>query len=148
MVRYYDDTGVLDAPLDMIWKMMEAHTDEALPKIHPVFRSVRTVKEEDNTVEREVEVTSPSTGRPEKAKLRVTVNAPAAFTVEYLSGSLARTWFTNTLVPEGDKTRIVCTGDLHIDGMDDASTLKIGGAMLDDRFEEDRAFLDTLKQSG
>lgn len=140
MVKYYDDAGVYDAPVDKVWKVLEAHTDENLPKMHPSIHSARTLSEKEGTSEREVEY-EVSDGKTEKARLRMTVKPPYSMGIDYLSGSMEGSWVVNTYVPEGDKTRVICTGDFHIRGTDDETALEMGREMIDSRFEEDLKYL-------
>ncbi len=138
---YYDDEGVLNAPVDKVWELLAAHTDANVPRIHAALRSVRTVSEDENVTVREVEREG-ADGEVETMRMRFTAHPPHCLTIEYLDGSLAESWFTSTYIPEGERTRVVCAGHFHAKDVDDATILRIMTDFLDNAFEEDAHFLE------
>ncbi len=144
MVKYYDDSGVFHGTRDDVWSLVEAHTDENVPRMHPPLVKVTTKSDEGDVVEREVQVEAPD-GERETMLLRFTACPPHSLTIDYLSGSMKGTWVTNAYIPEEEGTRVICTGEFHVQGLDDASALRMGSDMLDARFEEDAHFLDEMK---
>lgn len=140
MVRYYDDRGVFEAPLDSVWRMIGEHTDENMPALHPDLTS-RTVRQEGDTIEREVDARTPEGGR-DKMRMLFTARPPRTLTIDYLEGAMKGSWVTNTYIPEGpDKTRVIATGEFHIAGEDDEEARRDAGRMLDQRFDEDARWL-------
>jgi hypothetical protein len=115
MVRYQDD-GILPAPRAAVWRLLEAHLDDAtISAIHPLVLQQTTVERgtEDTIVDRIID----ARGRKLRSRWKLTFHRPDSYRWEILHGE--GPWRTGTFAentysetPEG--TRIVTHGELHI----------------------------------
>lgn len=93
----------------------------------------------------EVDVRDPLSGMSRRETLRMTMDPPRGFDVEYLEGPLKGTRHRHTYTPMGDKTRVEVERDFRIQGMDDSQIRKSVLAYFDEVFREDDAALQRLK---
>ena len=145
MVRYYSDDGVHDVPREKLWKLIEAHSDTNISKIHPDFVSMRTIEEHGGSVTKEIQIRGPD-GKVSPMRMRFTVKPPHNQTLEILSGPYAGSWSSNTYIPEGNRTRIVTSAEWKVQGVtDEATALKHANDFHDGGFEADAAYLKTMR---
>ena len=143
MVRYYSDDGVHDVPREKLWKLIEAHTDDNISKIHKSFVSMKTVDEHGGAYTKDLQIRGPD-GKVSAMRMRFTVKPPNSQTIEILTGPLAGSWSTNTYVAEGNRTRIVTAAEWKVAGADETMALKAAQDFHDSGFDEDAAYLRTL----
>ncbi|MCA1812548.1 MAG: SRPBCC family protein [Halobacteriales archaeon] len=144
MVRYYSDDGVFDAPVQKVWKLIEAHQDPA-NKIHAGLVSVTPHPQPDGTAKLDV-VTKGPDGKTMNHKWHVVVKPPFTQTVEFIDGPMKGSWMTTTYLPEGNRTRCITVAEWRIQGVTDEKALhKAANEFFDNGFDEDQRFLKTLK---
>lgn len=143
MVRYYDDSGVHDASIEKVWRLIQAHTDTNVGHIHPGFEKQHTREEAPGVYLIHVDVRGPD-GKVGPWKMRAHMSPPHSQTIEFIEGPF-RGWFTVVYVPEGaNKTRLVTAADLTVPGLDDASALKAIDDFMNFGFEQDTAYLKKM----
>ena len=145
MVRYYSDDGIVDAPLNKVWALIQAHNDPK-NKIHATIVSMTGTPQPDGSVLSDV-VTKGENGAPNvNHKWRFTLKPPHAQIVEMVEGPLKHSWITTTYLPEGtNQTRYVTVADWHVQGiMDEKVLLKMCNDFMENGFEDDQRFLKTL----
>lgn len=140
MVRIRDD-GVFDAPLQTIWKYLQSPQDHT----HGSFAVSKVLDQKGNALVMEVDVRDPLSGMSRRETLRMTMDPPRGFDVEYLEGPSKGTRHRHTYTPMGDKTRVEVEGDFRMHGMDDSQIRKSVLAYFDEVFHEDDAALQRLK---
>lgn len=144
MARYYSDDGVFDAPVDKVWKLVNAHNDPK-NKIHSSIISMTGKPEPSGSVLADM-VTKGPDGKTVASKWRFTMKPPYTQTVEMIDGPMAGTWMTTTYLPEGNKTRAVTVAEWKVQGVSDDATLrKYANEFFDSGFEEDSKFLRTMR---
>lgn len=143
MARYYSDDGVFDAPLDKVWRLIDAHGDATVRDVHPSTVSQRTVEHAGATTVRDVANRMPD-GRVVESRIRFTHHRPFAQTLEFVSGPFAGSWQTSTYVPEGQRTRVVTVGEFRLSGAPDDVALVAATAFVDHAHEDDKAYLKRL----
>jgi len=143
MVRYYSDDGVVDAPVEKVWRLIQAHND---PKnhIHAGIVSMSGKPQPDGSVLADV-VTKGENGNVSH-KWRFTIRPPHAQVVDMLEGPMKGSWITTAYIPEGaNKTRYVTVAEWNVQGVTDEKTLlKLCNDFMENGFEEDMRFLKTL----
>lgn len=140
MVRYFNDEGVFEGPIEKVWRLVSAHTPDNVHHIHAGFAKMHAAPDAKGGILASIQLRGPD-GKVVPAKMRFVMSPPFTQTVEFLEGPFAGSWSTNTYVPEGNRTRVVCVGEFRIPGLDDASVLKLAGDFMDHGFEEDQAYL-------
>jgi hypothetical protein len=101
MVFIEDAGSEFDAPLDVVWKLNQAHaTDSA--RIHPNSRNHKMEPLTESTFIMSWEDTVPD-GQIMATKVRATVHAPVGVFFEILEGPLTGSQFFNYYIPKGDK---------------------------------------------
>jgi carbon monoxide dehydrogenase subunit G len=143
-MAYYASTGTLDAPIEKVWRLIDDHTPENVPKIHPGFVSFRVLERKGNVEVREATSLGPD-GKPLTYRVRFTVDRPRSQGIDWLTGPLAGSWVLHTYIPDGAATRVHVAGDVHVAGMDDKAALNLVAGFLDQAFEEDAAWLKRMK---
>jgi hypothetical protein len=142
MARYFSDDGIIDAPIEKVWKLIEAHND---PKnhIHAGIVSMKAHPQGDGSVLADV-VTKGEKGNVDH-KWKFTMKPPHAQIVEMIDGPMKGSWITTTYVPLGNKTRFVTVADWKIQGVtDEKMLLKLCNDFMEGGFEEDSRFLKTM----
>jgi hypothetical protein len=144
MVRYYDDTGVHDANIEKVWKLIAAHTDDNVGHIHPGFVKQRTREESPGVYIVDADVRGPD-GKIGPMRLRARASPPHSQTIEFLEGPF-RGWYTGVYLPDGpNRTRIVAVGDMSVPGLDDASALKAIDDFMEYGFAQDLEYLRKMR---
>ena len=144
MVRYYSDDGVLDAPLNKVWKLIEAHGEHAT-EIHTNLVSAKASPKPDGTMQAEW-VTKGPDGKNATHKLHMAIKAPFSQTVDFTDGPLKGSWMTTTYIAEGNKTRCITAAEWRVQGITDpAALLKAATEFFDGGFEADSRYLKTMK---
>lgn len=144
MARYYSDDGILDGPVDKVWRLINAHNDPK-NKIHGGIVSMTGKPQPDGSVVADL-VTKGPDGKNVNQKWRFVMKPPHTQTVEMIDGPMKGSWMTTTYVPEGNKTRLVTVAEWKVQGVTDESTLrKMADDFFDNGFEEDTRFFKTLK---
>jgi hypothetical protein len=144
MARYYSDDGVFDAPVDKVWKLIQAHNDPK-NKIHAGILSMSGKPQPDGSVLADLTTPGPD-GKPMAHKWRFIMKPPHTQTVEMVEGPMKGSWMTTTYLPEGSKTRAVTVAEWRVQGVNDEATLrKMANDFFDGGFEEDSKFLRTIK---
>ena len=143
MVRYYSDDGVFDAPINKLWKLIEAHGDPN-NKIHAGLVGSTPHPQPDGSVKLDM-ITKGPDGKNQNHVWHVRAKPPFTQTVEFLDGPFKGSWLTSTYIPEGNKTRCVTVAEWHVQGISDPKeTLKVANEFFENGFEEDSRFLKTL----
>ncbi len=143
MVRYYSDDGVFSAPVDRVWKLIQAHNPDA-SRIHPGILSMKGTPQPDGSVIADMSTRGPD-GKPVAQKWRFVMKPPFSQSVEMIEGPMKGSWITTTYLPEGSKTRCVTFAEWRVQGMTDDSALwKMANDFFDGGFEEDVRYLRTM----
>jgi hypothetical protein len=144
MVRYYSDDGVFDAPVNKVWKLIDAHSDPN-NKIHAALVGSKGGPQPDGSVKLEMTIRGPD-GKTHTQQWRLLHNRPHSQTVEFVDGPFRGSWQTTAYIPEGNRTRCITVAEWKVQGVaDSAATLKMANEFFDNGFEEDQRFLKTLK---
>lgn len=144
MARYYSDDGVFDAPVEKIWKLIQAHNTD-MAHIHPDMTPVGVQMQPDGSAVAKIRTRGPD-GRPMDHEWRFLVKPPFTQTVEMLKGPMAGSWMTTTYLPEGSKTRAITVAEWKVQGVSDEATLrKLANEFFDHGFDEDSKYLKTMK---
>ena len=144
MVRYYSDDGVLDAPVQKVWALIQAHNDPK-NKIHDGILSMSGKPQPDGSVLADVQTKGPD-GKPVAHKWRFTFKQPYAQLVDMLDGPMKGSWIATTYVPEGNRTRLVTNAEWKVQGVtDDKTLLKLCNDFMEGGFEEDSRFLKSMR---
>src|SRR5438105_1102120 len=102
MVFIEDAESEFDAPLDVVWKLNQAHaTDSA--RIHPNSRNPQMEMLKETTFTMSWEDTAPD-GQIVKSKIKGTIHAPLGTFFDILEGPLAGSQFFNYYTSKGNKT--------------------------------------------
>ena len=142
MVRYYDDSSAFEGNVEKVWKLIQAHSDTNVHHIHAAFEGQRSSEEHPGVYRINVNFRTPQGVVP--TKMRATVRPPYTQSVEFLEGVFAGSWFTLTYIPEGQRTRIIVSGDFKIPGLDDAHVLKAVEDFMEQGFGEDSTYLKKM----
>src|SRR5205809_105667 len=105
MVRYYSDDGFFEAPIDKVWKLIEAHNAH-MSEIHPGVKPVKATPQPDGSMLADIETKGPD-GKTQQHKWRFAVKPPHAQIVEMVEGPMKGSWLTSTYIPAGNKTHVV-----------------------------------------
>ena len=142
MVFILDDGAYFNAPLDKIWKLLEAHGVDG-PKIHPDDKHQKMemtgdnamVAEWDNVVE----------GRAVKTKVRFSLYPPLGTAGEFLEGPFTGSKFFNIYTPKKQRTYITVAGEWKSPTIPENELRKAVLSMLQKEFSEDVAYLKTMR---
>ncbi len=139
MVFIEDAGSEFDAPLDVVWKLNQAHaTDSA--KIHPNSRNHMMEQINETTFIMAWEDVAPD-GQIIKTKARGSVHAPLGTMFEILEGPLTGSQFFNYYTPKGSKTGVTVVGEFKSPVMPDDELKVAVLAFLERAFNEDSAYL-------
>jgi len=141
MVHIRDD-GVFDAPLEKIWRYMNAGEQDHQ---HRSSRITKVLEQKGNTMVLEAEVRNATGSGTHKETWKFIMNPPKSWDTEYLSGPMKGTKHTHTYTSIGDKTKVEVAGDFRVEGFDEAATRKAILAYLEEVFNEDNAALKRFK---
>lgn len=111
MVRYYSDDGVVEAPVNKVWALIQAHNDPK-NRIHAGIVSMSGHAQSDGSVLADV-VTKGEHGNVNH-QWKFTMRPPHAQIIEMVDGPMKGSWITTTYLPEGNKTRFVTVADWKI----------------------------------
>jgi len=142
MVHIEDSGSFFDAPIDKIWKLVEAHGTD-LTKIHPDMKNVKAemVSENCNVVGYDNEMQ----GQTIRSKIKITSYYPLGLAFEMLEGPLAGSKFFNYYIPSGNRTGITVVGEFKSSSMNDNMIRQVVKSMLDNGFDQDTAYLKLMK---
>ena len=141
MVHIEDSGSFFDAPIDKIWKLVEAHGTD-LTKIHPDMKNVKAemVSENCNVVGYDNEMQ----GQTIRSKIKITAYYPLGLAFEMLEGPLAGSKFFNYYIPSGNRTGITAVGEFKSSSMSDDMIRQAVKSMLDNGFDQDAAYLKPM----
>ena len=141
MVHIEDSGSFFDAPIDKIWKLVEAHGTD-LTKIHPDMKNVKAemVSENSNVVGYDNEMQ----GQTIRSKIKITSYYPLGLAFEMLEGPLAGSKFFNYYIPSGNRTGITVVGEFKSSSMNDNMIRQVVKSMLDNGFDQDAAYLKPM----
>jgi hypothetical protein len=141
MVHFEDSGSFFDAPIDKIWKLVEAHGTD-LTKIHPDMKNVKAerVSENSNTVGYDNEMQ----GQIVRSKIKITSYYPLGLAFEMLEGPLAGSVFFNYYIPSGNRTGITVVGEFKSSSMNDDMIRQAVKSFFDTGFDQDAAYLKTM----
>ncbi|MCI4319838.1 MAG: hypothetical protein L3K23_06890 [Thermoplasmata archaeon] len=107
MVHIKDEGSVFDAPVEVVWKYLQAEQDHGAS--HKGRRNFSRKELGPNMVELAWE--QETDGKWVKSANRLTFLAPVGFSVEPLEGPLAGSKFYNFYTPKGHKTEVTVVGE-------------------------------------
>jgi hypothetical protein len=141
LVHIEDSGSFFDAPIDKIWKLVEAHGTD-LTKIHPDMKNVKAemISENSNVVGYDNEMQ----GQTIRSKIKITTYYPLGLAFEMLEGPLAGSKFFNYYIPGGNRTGITVVGEFKSPSMNDDMIRQAVKSMLDNGFDQDGAYLKTM----
>ena len=142
MVFILDDGAYFNAPLDKIWKLLEAHGVDGL-KIHPGDKNQKMEMAADNVMVAEWE--NVVGGRAVKTKVRFSLYPPLGTAGEFLEGPFAGSKFFNIYTPKNQRTYITAVGEWKSPSIPEGKLKKAVLSMLDKEFGEDVAYLKTMR---
>lgn len=143
MLVHIEDSGsFFEAPIDKIWKLAEAHGME-LTKIHPDMKNVKgeMLSENCNVFSYE----SDMNGQTIRSKIKITTYYPLGMAFEMLEGPLAGSKFFNYYIPSGNRTGVTVVGEFKSPSMNDEMIKQVVKSFFDHGFDEDVAYLKTMK---
>ncbi len=142
MVFIEDAGSAFDAPLDVVWKLNQAHATD-VARIHPSSRNNQMEMVNETTFVMSWEDTAPD-GQIIKTKARGSVHAPLGTVFEILEGPLAGSKFFNYYIPKGEKTGVTVVGEFKSPVMPDEQLKGAVLAFLEKAFNEDSAYLKNV----
>ncbi len=142
MVFIEDAGSEFDAPLDVVWKLNQAHATDAA-KIHPNSRNNQMEMVNETTFVMSWEDVAPD-GQIIKTKARGSMHAPLGTVFEILEGPLTGSQFFNYYTPKGDKTGVTVVGEFKSPIMPDGQLKDAVLAFLEKAFNEDSAYLKNV----
>lgn len=142
MVFVFDEGAVYDAPIDKIWKLNMAH-GSSMTKIHPGVKDPKFEQLSD-TVFRASYGTDIG-GQTVQIAVKFTYFPPLGFVAEHQEGPFEGTKFFNYYTPKGDQTEVTVAGEFVSKAPMSDDQVKAGVlALLEEFFEQDKAFLATM----
>ena len=142
MVFIVDDGSVFEAPLDKVWKLVEAHNTDG-PKIHPEMKNITQEEVSKNAVI--IGWESDIQDRRVKSKMKITAYPPLGMTFELLEGPMTGSKFFNYYTPKGATTGVTVAGDFNSPVMTGDQLKQAVLAFLEQSFNEDSAYLATMR---
>ena len=142
MVFILDDGAYFNAPLDKIWKLLEAHGADG-PKIHPDDKHQKMKMTADNVMVAEWE--NVVDGRVVKMKVRFSLYPPLGTAGEFLDGPFTGSKFFNIYTPKKQRTYITVAGEWKSPTIPENKLRKAILSMLQKEFSEDVAYLKTMR---
>jgi hypothetical protein len=135
MVHIKDEGSHFDAPVDTVWKFIQApdahgpaHTSTRNQQMKPLGENSMLLSMEQNM-----------NGHWVKVANRVTVFPPLAIAIEVVEGPMTGTKMVNVYTPKGNKTAIDVYGDFVIAGVPPNQLEPAVRANLETVFDEDSA---------
>jgi hypothetical protein len=141
MVYVLDEGSEFDAPLERIWKYLQAEGEHD----HKAIKTLGFEQQGENVVVITSEVTMPNLP-PVRNKLKLTMFPPFGFIQEYLEGPMSGTRAFQYYIPKGNRTGVTVVGDFVGKGMDDDSVKRMALGFLELAFNEDNENLRKLVQ--
>ena len=142
MVRIVDEGSHFDAPMEKVWKLVEAHR-EHISAIHPDVKNPRMEAGGENqgvtTWEQEMN------GRKMTMKLRVTLLPPFGQTLEFLDGPMAGSKMINYYTPKGNRTAVTVIGDFVSPMLPESQVEGMAWEFLQGGFDQDSAYLKKMR---
>lgn len=142
MVRVIDEGSHFDAPIEKVWKMIEAHGRE-MTVIHPAVLNPKV--ESGTETQMVVAFDNEMNGQKFKVKLRLTVLPPLAQALEILDGPLGGSKMVSYYTPKGEKTGVTVVGDFASPMMTDHQVTAAAHEFLDNGFNDDQAYLRKMR---
>lgn len=142
MVFILDDGAYFRAPLDKIWKLLEAHGADG-HKIHPDDKNQKMEVTANNVMVAEWE--NVAEGRVVKTKVRFSLYPPLGTAGEFLEGPFAGSKFFNIYSAKKQRTYITVAGEWKSRSIPETKLKKAVLAMLQKEFSEDVAYLNTMR---
>jgi hypothetical protein len=133
MVWIEDRGSTFDAPIDFVWKYLEA--GEGHNRAHKTTRNGKFGKVSEITFTYEAERNWRGKWAPDR--MRLTVVGPVAIVTEWLEGALAGSKFVYLYAPEGDKTRVDVYGEFTSKTLPPGEVEAAAREFLDTEFEAD-----------
>jgi hypothetical protein len=141
MVFILDDGAYFRAPLDKVWKLLEAHGADG-PKIHPDDKNQKMEMAANNVMLAEWE--NEVQGRLVKIKVKFSLYPPLGTAGEFLEGPFAGSKFFNIYSPKNQRTYITMVGEWKSPTIPENKLKKAVLSMLAKEFSEDVAYLRTM----
>jgi hypothetical protein len=142
MVRIVDDGSHFDAPIEKVWKLVEAH-GEHFEEIHPDVRNPKMSPAGPN--QGVVEWVHEEGGMKMPMKIRITTVAPTGQVIEFLEGPLAGSTVFNYYTAKGQKTGVTAIGDFKSAVLPGPQLEAAAHQFLDSGFDADSAYLRRMK---
>jgi hypothetical protein len=142
MVFILDDGAYFKAPLDKVWKLLEAHGADG-PKIHPDDKNQKMEMAANNVMVAEWE--NVVGGRVVKIKVRFSLYPPLGTAGEFIEGPFAGSKFFNIYSPRNQRTYITVVGEWKSPSIPEDKLKKAVFSMLEKEFGEDVAYLKTMR---
>jgi len=143
MVRYYSDDGFFEAPIEKLWKLIEAHGAH-MHDIHQGVTPVSSTQNADGSTTAKLTTPGPD-GKPVAHTWRFHVRPPHAQVVEMIEGPMKGSWLTSTYLPKGNRTQVVTVAEWKVQGVTDENQLrKACEEFMENGFAEDSRYLKTL----
>ena len=142
LVHVEDSGSFFEAPIDKIWRLVEAHGKE-LNKIHPEMKNSKSemVSENSNIVSYDTDMQ----GQTIRNRIKITTYFPLGMAFEMLDGPLAESKFFNYYIPNGNRTGVTVVGEFKSPNMTDEMIKQAVHSFFDHGFDEDVAYLKTMK---
>jgi hypothetical protein len=142
LVFILDDGGYFNAPLDTIWKLLEAHGADG-PRIHPDDKHQKMEMAANNVMVAEWE--NVVEGRVVKIKVRFSLYPPLGTAGEFLEGPFTGSKFFNIYTPKKQRTYVTVAGEWRSPTIPENKLRKAVLSMLQKEFGEDVAYLKTMR---
>ncbi len=142
MVFVIDDESAFKAPLDKVWKLVEAHNTDGA-KIHPEMKNISQEEVGENAVILGWE--SDIQGRMVNSKLKITAFPPLGMAFEMLEGPMVGSKFFNYYTPKGATTAVTVVGDFSSPAMSGDQLKQAVLAFLEKGFNEDSDYLAKMR---
>jgi hypothetical protein len=142
MVFILDNGAYFKAPIDKVWKLLEAHGIDG-PKIHPDDKNQRMELTASNGLVAQWE--NEAEGRMVKTKVRFSLYPPLGTAGEFLEGPFAGSKFFNIYLPKNQLTYITVAGEWKSPSIPENKLKKAVLSMLEKEFGEDVAYLKTMR---
>ncbi|HZY71437.1 MAG TPA: hypothetical protein VFF67_10740 [Thermoplasmata archaeon] len=142
MVRVVDQGSHFEAPIDKVWKLIEAHQHD-MDGVHPGSKNIKQAMEGPNQAV--AAWTVEMNGRDTPMKIRVTPLPPLGQAIEVLEGPMAGSKFMNYYTPRGNKTEVTVVGEFASPMIPESQLEGAVRQFLNDAFDQDSAYLRKMK---
>lgn len=144
MVRYESD-GVFEAPLELVWKIVEEHGDpEKKKEHHPYILDMEVLERGDNWLT--VIETFEGPDGPTNRKMKMVMDPPNRWTAEILGGLFEGATMEHTYEEQGDRTRVHLEGEFPVpEGMAEEQVRKMLEETWTAAFREDQQVLKRMQ---